>query len=434
MTTATRRQFLKTTGAAASAVALAGCLLPPPPSATGGGAGSLVPMGGNVAAGGVGSGYAYETPEITEADTEHTVTSADQLDAALDTGTPENPTSVWVPPDAAIDYSGRDREITHGVIASSRSVNHRGGIIYSNSMGTNSTNYRGGDVDGMFRLGDGGRLTGLRLRGPTSSVWDHPLFPGYIPFGSGSAQAREAYREARHSRGVTIVSGNASVDNCEVFGWSTHGITVDCPRSYGVAQEQSYPQIRNSSIHDCGMSGHGYGVNVIRGHPVCQRIFLNGTRHAIAGYGYPDGGYSLADSSIGPANSLFQCDMHYIGENSSGSSSPSSYEYRYHSGGLIRIIRTTFTSSHVIDIASTESISQGGNPFAGNPTPAISIGGLPAQGVEVKGNRFVHDSVSSAISQGHVPGHAETDANGFARIEYSNNQFGINPGYDVGQG
>lgn len=81
-----RRQFLAGIGTA-TVGSLAGCFTPVP---RGGGAGGFVPMGGNVAAGGVGSEYAYEEPDLVEADADYTATTVDQLDAALDAGTPED--------------------------------------------------------------------------------------------------------------------------------------------------------------------------------------------------------------------------------------------------------------------------------------------------------------------------------------------------------
>ena len=385
------------------------------------------------AAGGVGSGYAYQQPALSRDQATHIVHTAEAFTEAVQAGTADTPAVVWIPADAAIDLSGRSVALENVVVASTRSVNHQGGIIYSNSMGGSSPAYRGGAVNGVLEVRDNVRITGIRFRGPTSAAWDHPLYPGYIPYGAGAAGQRREYRSQRHSRGLNVVSGNVRIDNCEIFGWSTQGINVDCPRSYGRQRDQSYPRISNCSIHDCGLSGYGYGIEVNTGHPICQRSFFNGCRHMIAGEGYPDCGYTLSECFLGPAGSLFPIDMHYLGENIGGTSNPDDYQYRYHSGGLMRILNCTVAFSHVINIAASSSISAGGNPFAGNQTPAIAIGGLPAQGVVVQGCRFVHDSVSSAISQGHIPGHADTGSNGFSRFQIKNNQYGLRTNFSVGQ-
>lgn len=392
-------------------------------------------LGGGVAAsGGVGSGFAYEQPAITREDAHVTVTTPDQLDTALDVGTPENPVVVWVPADAAINYSGRSRLVENAIITSTRTVNHPGGMIYTSSIGQDSSAFRGGPVNGMFELGENVRLTGLRIRGPTSAVWNHPLFPGYIPYASGSASVRDAFRRRRHSRGLTITSGAVRLDNVEVFGWSTQAISVNCPRSYGRERAQSYPRIQNFSIHDNGLSGYGYGVEVNVGHPIMERGYFNGCRHMVAGEGFPDGGYTLSGCFFGPAGSLFPIDMHLIGETFDGSSDPDAYDYRYHAGELIRVLGCTVAFSHVIDIAASSSISAGGNPFAGNQTPAIHIGAVPSVGAVIKGNRFVHDSRESAITQGHVPPHVELGPLGYGRFELAGNQFGLPTNYSVGQG
>lgn len=419
--TISRRRFLGIT-ATGVAGSLAGCY------ATGGS------NSGQIAGGGVGSGFAYQKPAVTKSDATHVARNADQLDAALDSATPEQPAVVWIPPDGAINYTGRTRRITNAVIASSRSVNHPGGIIYTNSMGVDSAAYNGGDPDGMFEFGDQSRITGVRLRGPTARVWDSRWASGFIPFASGGPQVRENYREARFARGITITSGSVRLDNIECYGWNTQGIFVACPRSYGVDREQSYPRLEAASIHDCCLLGYGYGVEIEHGHLIARRVFTNATRHAFAGFGWPDGGYSLINSFIGPANLLFSCDFHYLGENGGSGSDRSAYGYSYHSGGLIRIIGCTFSYDHVMNIAPSPSISAGGNPFAGNSTPAISIGGLPDQKCVVRGNWFAHSDLNSAISQARTPAHAETGPHGFARFEISNNKYGVQFPYPVGQG
>jgi hypothetical protein len=420
--TLSRRGFLRGTAGLAVAGSLAGCYYP-----TGGSS------GGNVSAGGVGSGFAYEQPDVSREDATHIAHSPDDFDTALDEATRENPSIVWIPADAAIDYTGRSRRVTNAVIASSRSTDHAGGLLYSNDMGGTSEAYRGGEVDGVLELAENSRMTGVRYRGPTSATWNHPLYPGYIPFGSGNAARREEYRSQRHSRGLSITAGSVRVDNCEIFGWSTQGISVNCPRSYGREREQSYPGIQHCAIHDSGLSGYGYGVEVNVGHPIIQRCFFNGCRHMIAGEGYPDCSYTVQGSFFGPAGSLFPLDMHNLAENGGEGQNPEDYEYRYRSGGLIRVLNCTVAFSHVINIAASSSLSAGGNPFAGNQTSAIGIGGLPAQGVIVQGCRFVHDGPESAFSVGLLPRHAETDQYGLARWETKNNQFGLRADFPVGQ-
>lgn len=415
-----RRRFLAT-ASVGIAGALAGCGIPVP---TGGGNGRNVPTQNPGDSGGVGGGFAYKEPTYSPDQADHIVRNADQFFTALNRQNPR----IWVPPDAAINISGRDGILTNGWIGSTRTTEHPGGIIYSDSMGYDSVAYMGGNAHGHLEIGQGGHMNGLRYRGPTATVFDHPWFPGYIPLGSGGESQREQFRMERHARGMTITHGNAMVDNCEIYGWPTHGVSVDCPRSFGRDQQQSYPSIQNASIHDCGMSGHGYGVHVITGHPICQNLYINGTRHAVAGDGSPDAGYTLANSYIGPANSLFQLDMHYLGENISGNMDPASYEYRYHSGELIRILGNTLTSTHVVDFA---------NFAGGSSTPAVVIGSIPSQGVEIKGNTFAHPPPGNSptvFSQGRVPPEYEDERgpNGFVRFDIGQNKYNADFGYQIG--
>lgn len=416
-----RRQFLRAGAAAGVTASLAGCY------ATGGSNGG----GGPVPAAGVRNKFAYRQPAITKDQATHVVRNADQLDEALDQGTPERPVVVWVPPDAAINYSGRSRRITNAVGASTRTANHPGGLIYSDSMGVNSSAYRGGPVDGVFEMGPRSRLTGIRLRGPTAQAWNSKWMPGFIPFASGGATERENFREARFARGLTITSGSARVDNCSLYGWSTQGIFFDTGQIVGVSQKQSYPEVSHSDITNCALSGYGYGLEVLTGHPIIRRCYLGACRHAVAGYGEPSGGYSLLNSFVSPVSLLFPVDYHNIGENESGSSDPSDPMYHYRAGRLIRIIGCSIAADQSLPIASTSSISQGGNPFAGSFQPGISIQGIPLKRAVIKNNLFVHSSVDEAISQSNIPATEPTGPHGFARFDVAGNKFGWSPGFPV---
>lgn len=429
-----RRGFLRGVASVGIAGSLAGCYATGGQSRSGSG-------GGSVAGGGVGAGFAFKNPAVSRNQATHVSRTPDQLDAAIDAGTPQSPSVIWIPPDAAIDYSGRSRTIENAVIASTRqsqgggSGSHAGGLIYSSSMGSSSSAFSGGSVEGMFEMGQNSRLTGIRLRGPTYQTWDSRWFPGFIPFASGGSAAREEYRQNRHSRGVTITSGSVQIDNCEFFGWSTQAIVTNCPQSVGTSTKQSYPQISNCLITNSGMSGYGYGVESIMGHPVIQRCYFNATRHAVATFGYPSSGYTVSDSVFGPATLMFSADVHSLGENSSGSSSdPSDPRYRYRASGLVRIRRNVFTFDESMMIAPSDSLSAGGNPFAGDQQHAISVGGIPWKKCVIKGNTFVHDSFESAVHQSHTSAAPDSaiGPRGYAKFETGNNRFGAQFGYPVG--
>lgn len=418
----TRRDMLKTIGSTAGIASLAGCLFPMPSGGSGGGGAGGVPsgMGNAPASGGVGSGFAYNQPAFSRSDARYAARNASQLDAALDNAkSRQNRPVIWIPPDAAINYTGRDTTIENAVIASTRSANkHVGGIIYSSSIGADSAAYSGGSVPGTFELGDNARLTGIRLRGPTSNFSDYPRFPGYLPFPDGDRAEREVFYDNHRARGVTITGQNVQVDNCEIFGWAQHGIMVEGPRSYQHDTAQIQPLINNCSIHDNAMTSSGYGIVTASGHFFAKHCFLDRNRHSIAGDGRPDAGYTLSGCWFGNVNSLFPTDMHYLGENSGEGTDPESYSYRYRSGGLMRILNCYYSSTHVFSKA---------NFSGGNETPSIVIAGIPDHRVEVKGCRFAHGPPpdSGVFSQAHTPGRLSEGPLGFVKWDIANNAYNV---------
>lgn len=432
--THSRRDILALGATTVGSALLAGCVSEDndsydAPNPLFGPGGSRTVGGAVAAAGGVGSGFAYEEPAVTQDQATHAVTTADQLVEAVQAGTPDQPAVVWIPPDAAIDMTGRDAHLENVIISSSRSVNHAGGIIYTESIGASSTAYSRGSVTGVFEMGDNARFTGVRLRGPTSNVSEFSAFPGYLPYPDGGRSKREQYYNAHRARAITITGQNAQVDNCEVFGWAQHGIMVDGARSYQRDQAQIQPLVSNCSIHDNAMTSSGYGVVTAGGHVFVRDCFLNACRHSIAGEGFPDAGYTLQRCFFGPVQSLFPVDQHYLGENSHSGSDPNGYHYRYRSGGLMRVLSCTFTASHVFS---------GANFNGGNPTPAIVIAAIPDKKVVVKGNQFVHgppgSSGPSVFSQSHNPGRLPEGPHGFVRWEIGENEFNIDVPYEIGQG
>lgn len=407
------------------AVGLAGSLAGCTDDESGSTGGSVPSLGGGnlPAAGGVGSGFAYEQPDVTQAQATHTARTADQLiQIAAQSSRNAHPV-VWIPPDAAIDLTGYPTiNLDNITLASSRMKDkHPGAIIYTNTVGEGTAQYDGG---GMFDCGENVRITGLRLRGPHSNVYDDPRFPGYMPQPSGSRAERYNWYDANASRGLTVSHGSVRIDNCEIFGWSRMGVYVNCPRSYGRSQEQSYPRFNNISGHDCMMTSSGYVFEIIRGHAIIERSFFNATRHAVAGFGHPDSGYTISECYFGPAQALFPVDQHYMGENNGNASDPRAYKYRYHAGGMHRILNCSFTATHVIKAA---------NFSGGSKTPHIVIGAIPHKGCVVKGNAFAHSSMKEAIAQPRTP-RGTPGPNGYVNFEISDNTYGVDFGFDYGQG
>ena len=421
MAAISRRGFLSGI-AGATVVGLAGCTV----EYNGSGGRS-----GGIATGTTGSGFAYDEPAVTEADATHTARSADELLAALDEASEQSPVVIWLPGDAAIDMTGRDVVVENAVIASNRSKDNLGAIVYSDTQGKNSTAYLGGSkADGVFDCRANSRLTGFRHRGPTSNVYENEWYSGYIPMPSGSPSARESFYDSQHARGISCTGDPVQIDNMDIFGWPTQGVTV------GLREKEASPQINNCSITQCGLTSAGYGVEVFSGHPTVYQVYFNGTRHAVAGFGYGNCSYSLVECEFGPANSLFQVDQHGLYENTSGSSSKDDLNYRYRAGGTMEILRCTFTSTHVVDFANFQG---------GEQTPAIVIGGVPMDRVVVRGNQFSHPPVTGnpktegggsnpPIAQGPIPPGHEEDERGFCRFEIADNQYRQSFDFPIGTG
>ncbi|WP_336364892.1 hypothetical protein [Halalkalicoccus salilacus] len=388
--------------------------------------------GGGIATGTTGSGFAYDEPDVTEADATHTARSADELLAALDEASEQRPAVIWLPGDAAIDMTGRAAVVEHAVIASNRTKESLGAIVYSDTQGVNSAAYKGGEALGVLECRNNARLTGFRHRGPTSNVHENEWYSGYIPMPSGSSSERDSFYDSQQARGISCTGENVQIDNMDIFGWPTQGITVGTTDGNGAAN----PQINNCSITQCGLTSAGYGVEVFRGHPTVYQVYFNGTRHAVAGFGYGNCSYSLIECEFGPANSLFQVDQHGLYENTSGSSSKDDLNYRYRAGGTMEIVRCTFTSTHVVEFANFQG---------GDQTPAIVIGGVPMDRVVVRGNQFSHPPVTGnpktqgggsnpPIAQGPIPPGHEQDDQGFCRFEIADNQYGMSFDFPVGDG
>lgn len=116
-------------------------------------------------------------------------------------------------------------------IASDRGTNGAPGALLERTTGGN------GNDSPLIRLtGQAARVTGFWLKGPRDDQFN--------PSDSGP-----------QATAIQAEGNSCEIDNCEIFGWSTQAISVNCPRSYGREREQSYPRISNCSIHDNMLSG-----------------------------------------------------------------------------------------------------------------------------------------------------------------------------------
>lgn len=345
---------------------------------------------------------------------------------------------VWVDGDVDMDLTDWSGAISNCTLASDRGqAGSEGARLWTSSAGEDSTSWAGGGGTGFLRFHDDVRLFGIRLRGPTWDYWKddagnpHPEHPGYIPFhfDTMTRSERDAFRRSLYSRGIAVYGERVEIENCEIHGFSTQGISVGTTNRAGTLR----PDIHHCHLHDNMQSGLGYNVNTYRGIPRIRFCYLNASRHSVATFGYWNSGYRIEDSVIGPATSSFLLDTHNLQENSSGSTSNRyNKDFYGRASGYLKVRRNTFTPHSVIEEADFN---------AGNRTRHISFGGEPwpvdGDGAIIENNAFIHDTFSRAFFQKtsgdgwSVPSSGGTTAN----VTVRDNQYAFNTkAYDPNYG
>lgn len=90
--------------------------------------------------------------------------------------------------------TGRNITVRNATIASGRSDEGAGGLIATTDRDRGSP-----AMDNViFTLEQGGRLTGVTIRGPHWNYTDSPVIPGYIPMAPGAMYA------AREDTGILV--------------------------------------------------------------------------------------------------------------------------------------------------------------------------------------------------------------------------------------
>ena len=318
------------------------------------------------------------TEQITEADCDVTVSTSSGFWSAVKGSTYSK---IWIADNAVINISGNSGSIVDKTIAGNRGVNGADGpLLYSTDRGENSPAWGDnppGSGPGQMTLKGSTRLTGLRLRGWAHNVWDNPEHPGYIPLTDSS------HRKARYARCAAIRSSNIEIDNCEIYGWCTSALAC------GTSTTGYDPHIHHNDIHDNMQTGFGYHVDVYRGRPIVEYNYFNAHRHAVDGFGFYNGGYVCRYNVFGPSQSSHAVDMHYLGQNSKGTTTDyNSRDFYGNAGGQMEIYRNTFTATHVISDANFD---------AGKWSWAASIRGAPyprtGDTVQIYNNVFEHPQV-----------------------------------------
>ncbi|MFC6906414.1 hypothetical protein [Halalkalicoccus tibetensis] len=312
---------------------------------------------------------------------------------------------IGIPGNVRIDLSGRDFTLSGQTIVSDRGVDgSAGALLYTTDHGSDSPAWDGGSSGrGVITMRGGSRISGIRYRGPYHDHYDDPEYPGYIPLDSGNASERRRKRAARYARGMRILSSDAEVDNCELYGWPNQAIAI------GSSSTVVSPHVHHVYGHDCMMVGAGYVIDVFNGHPTIEMSYFNATRHSVNGFGHTECGYTLEDCVFGPSTVSHAVDMHCLAENGHGNDLTA--------GDRVEVRRCTFAFSHNID---------------GQNAQAIAFRGYPEDEYVTEDNRFVHPtdgdgSVENVANSGYepVPYRQVNVGSGWHDWSFSGNQYGL---------
>lgn len=348
----------------------------------------------------IGGGEGY-TCDVRLADADVVVSSRSEFLSAL-AGSAD---VIGIAGSARIDLSGRDFTLNGRTIVSDRGIDGSpGGLLYTTDHGDDSPVWDGGSSGrGFITMRGDSRISGVRLRGPFHDYYDDPRYPGYVPLDSGSATERRRQREARYARGIRILTNDAEVDNCEIYGWSNQAINI------GSAGTAYSPHLHHLYVHDCMMAGFGYGISIIRGMPEIEKCYFNATRHSVDGFGYDDCGYTLEDCVFGPSTSSHAVDMHCLSENG--------FSGDLTAGLRVEVRRCTFTFTHSIHDRWAQ---------------AIAFRGYPEDRYVVENTRFVHpvdgdEPVENVANSSYepVPYRQVNVGSGWHDWDFVDNQYGV---------
>lgn len=358
----------------------------------------------------IGGGEGY-TADVRLADADVVVEDRDGLLSALSSSADV----IGIPGHARIDLSGRDYTLRDTTLVSDRGIDGSpGALLYTTDHGESSPAWDGGSNGrGLITMRGDARISGVRVRGPYHDHYDDPRYPGYIPLDDGDADERARKRQERYARGIRIMTDDAEIDNCELYGWPNQAISI------GSSSTAVSPHIHHVHGHDCMMVAAGYVIDLFRGTPTIEMSYFNATRHAVTGFGYGDCGYTLEDCVFGPAAYSHAVDMHCLAENGFGDDLTA--------GGRVEVRRCTFTFTH-----STRD----------RRTQAIAFRGYPEDEYVVENNRFAHpidgeEPVDNVANSSYEPvpyRQVNVGSGDYHDWTFRNNQYGIGEPYRSGVG
>ncbi|MFC7008593.1 hypothetical protein [Halalkalicoccus salilacus] len=299
--------------------------------------------------GGAAYGEAAGKLHPSEADIE--VSTVDGLKSALNS----SHEIIAIANDVELDLTGEESlDLGSKTLVSYRGWDGQdGALLYTNSAG-----YTGSRPYTLFYSAESPRVTGLRIRGARYDEeftrWDY---------------------EENLARAIMLRGPGGEIDNCEIFGWTWNAIHVRGDNQESIVTEA---EVHHNHIHKSYQLGYGYGVGVWRGFGHIHHNYLNETRHAINGFGWWNSGYIAENNVFGPRQYSHTVDMHCLEENNANArvgDDPDHPDYDLRAGGEMVIRNNTFCMD--------ESVT-------GNGINAVSIRGVPWEGVWIENNRFGH--------------------------------------------
>lgn len=245
-------------------------------------------LGGSAGEGTFG-GTAVERPEgmPTKADADHVVTTKSELLDAVST-------------DDAIVYIDEDIDVT-GVedYLIGDNVTLVGGFCDPNIPGRGPVIHSDEPSKYVFRsaYGEAPTLWGVSFEGPQKAYKD----PDHTA---------DDFNETFASALFCFDDDKLEVVGCEFWGWTMAGLLVGAK---GTATEA---EVERCSFHHCQMEHLGYGIQHYNGSLSVNKCFFDKCRHGISSFGYPSGGYAIANSVIGPGDWCGHAlDMHSLTNN-----------------------------------------------------------------------------------------------------------------------
>ena len=311
---------------------------------------------------GGGPGYANT---VTRAEADVVVTGRSALRDALSSASSGD--VVFVPGSASIDLASGEFHVPDGVtVASNRGVDGGDGAML----------YTDEEAEECFILHGDARLTGVQLKGP---------HPGDDWSGSSGA-------------GAVAIRGASEVDNCDVWGFSHHGIRPD---------QGDGAHIHHNVVREINKSGLGYGIGAASGTPVIEYNYFNYNRHSIATSG-ENPGYVLRYNHFGPKEVMHNIDAH----------PPAGRRYEIHNN-VVETIRREWDD---------------------NLNHAVDIRGVPDDVATITDNWFFNDNAPDPNGAPDQGGQTivQEDVSEWTNVSFSANYYGegaatysdVIPGYD----